>query len=137
MHQVQVDIVHAEILEGGGNAILDPVVPGIVQLSGDPDLVAGHARVANTRTDLGFVAVGQGSIDVTVALQQGVLDGLTDFIGLGLPGSQADGGDLITGVEGIGLSRKEEGVGLEIACAAECSIERGMLTWCAGWTLWR
>jgi hypothetical protein len=61
---------------------------------------------------------------VAVALQQGVLDGLADFIGLGLPGSQADGGDLVTGVEGIGLSRKEEGVGLVIACAADCSIER-------------
>jgi hypothetical protein len=34
-----------------------------------------------------LVAVGESSVDVAVALQQGVLDGLAHFIGLGLPGA--------------------------------------------------
>jgi hypothetical protein len=50
-----------------------------------------------------LVAVGESSVDVAVALQQGVLDGLAHFIGLGLPGAQTDGGDLVAGVEGVGL----------------------------------
>lgn len=109
VHQVKVDIVNAQVLEGGRNAILDPVVPGVVELGGNPDLVAGHARIANAGTNFGFVAVGQGCVNVTIALQQGVLDGHADFIGLGLPSSQADGGDLVASVEGISLSREGEG----------------------------
>lgn len=68
MHQVQIDIVNTQILERGGNALLNLVVPGVVELGGEPDLVAGHAGVANASTDLGFVAVGQGCVNVTVAL---------------------------------------------------------------------
>jgi hypothetical protein len=41
---------------------------------------------------------------VAVTLQQGILDSLTDLIGFGLPSSQTDGGDLVTGVEGVCLS---------------------------------
>jgi hypothetical protein len=50
-----------------------------------------------------FVAVGESCVDVAVARQQGVLDGLAHFIGLGLPGAQANGGDLVARVEGVGL----------------------------------
>lgn len=101
--QVQVDVVNTEVLQGGVNALLHAVVPGVVQLGGDPDLLTGNAGVLDTLADLVLVAVGEGSVDVAVALQQGDLDGLADLIGLGLPSTQANGGDLVAGVESIGL----------------------------------
>lgn len=107
MDKVQVDVVDTKILEGGFNTLLHTVVPGVVKLGGEPDLLAGHARVLDTGTDLSLVAVSKGSVNVTVALQQGVLDGNPDLIGLGLPSTQTNGGDLITGVKGVGLSVEE------------------------------
>lgn len=101
--QVEIDVVDIQVLQRGGKAILHAVVPGVVQLGGDPDLVAGNAGVLDALADLMFVAIGESSVDVAVALQQGVLDGLAHFIGLGLPGAQADGGDLVARVEGVGL----------------------------------
>ena len=68
MHQVQIDIVNTQILERLVDALRNPLVPLVVELGGEPDLVAGHARVANTSTDLGFVAVGPGGVNVAVAL---------------------------------------------------------------------
>lgn len=103
VHQVQIDIINTQILKRRLNALLNLVVPGVVKLSGKPDLFAGNAGVANTSTNFGFVAVSQGCVNVAVTLQQGVLDGLANLIGLGLPGSQTDGGDLVTGVEGVRL----------------------------------
>lgn len=108
VHQVQIDIVNTQILERGLNALLNLVVPGVIELGGKPDLFAGHARVANTSTNFGFVVVGQRCVNVAVTLQEGVLDSLADLIGLGLPSSQTDGGDLVTGVEGVCLPGKEE-----------------------------
>lgn len=58
VHQVQVDVVDAQIFEGGVDAVLDEVVPGVVQFGGDPDLVARHAGIFDAGADLGFVAVG-------------------------------------------------------------------------------
>ena len=85
------------------------MVPGVIELGGKPDLLAGHARVANTGTNFGFVTVGQRGVNVAVPLQQGVLDSLTDLIGLGLPSSQTDGGNLVTGVEGVCLPGRRGG----------------------------
>lgn len=101
VNQVEVDVIGVEVLERGINALSHALVPGVVQLGGEPDLVAGHAGVLDTGTDLGLVAVSQGSVNVAVAGEKGVLDGLADLIGLGLPCSQTDGGDLGAGVEGV------------------------------------
>ena len=40
---------------------------------------------------------------MAVALQESILDGLAHFVGLGLPGSQTNGGDLGPGVQGVCL----------------------------------
>jgi len=117
VNKVQVDVVDTEVLERGGNTLLNTVVPGVIELSGEPDLLAGHARVLDTGTDLGLVAVSKGSIDVTVALQQGILHSNPNLIGLGLPGTKANGGNLVTGVEGVSLSVEEKM--LEIGVANE------------------
>jgi hypothetical protein len=42
-------------------------VPWVVELSGDPKLVAGNTRVLDTLTDLFLIAIGESSVDVTVA----------------------------------------------------------------------
>jgi hypothetical protein len=119
VHQVQIDIVNTQILERRLNALLNLVVPGVVKLGGEPDLFAGHARVANTSTNFGFVAVGQSCVNVAVTLQQGVLYSLTDLIGLGLPSSQTNSGDLVTGVEGVCLPGRGRGDGLAMDRVSE------------------
>lgn len=58
MHQVQVNVVSTKVLQRGGNALLHAVVPGVVELGGEPDLIAGHARVADTGANLGLIAIG-------------------------------------------------------------------------------
>jgi len=103
VNQVKIDVVNTQVLEGGVNALLNTVVPGVVKLGSEPDLLAGDARVTNTSANLGLVSVGQGSVNVTVALQQGVLNSLADLVGLRLPGTKTDGGNLIAGVKSVGL----------------------------------
>lgn len=59
--QVEVDIVEAKALERRVNALGDTVVPGVVKLGGNPDLLTGNARVTDTVTNLGLVAVSQST----------------------------------------------------------------------------
>lgn len=47
-------------------------------------------------------------VDVAVAPQQSVLNGLADLIGLGLPGTQTNSRDFGTCVEGVGLPIRDE-----------------------------
>jgi hypothetical protein len=110
VHQVEVDVIGLEVLEGGINSLSDALVPGVVQLGGEPDLFAGHTGVLDTGTDLGLVAVSQSSVNVAVTGEKGVPHGHADLIGLGLPCSQTDGGDLGAGVEGVGLPIEREGL---------------------------
>lgn len=60
--QVEVDVVQAEALERRVNALRNHVVPGVVQLGGNPDLTAGDARVSDSVTDLGLVAVRKSTM---------------------------------------------------------------------------
>lgn len=57
MHQVQVDIVNSQTLERAVDAFSNPVVPGVVELGGDPDLTARNTRFLDAFTNLGFIAV--------------------------------------------------------------------------------
>lgn len=75
-------------------------MPGVVELGGQPDLLAGHARGLDALPDLLLIAVGKGGVDVAVARAQSVLNGDGDLVGLALPCTQANGGDLSPGVEG-------------------------------------
>lgn len=96
VHQVKVDVVGLKVLERRGNALFDALVPGVVELGGDPDLLTGNTRVLDTETDLVLVTVGKSSVNVTVASEESSLDGLAHLVGLGLPGTETDGGDLST-----------------------------------------
>lgn len=102
-HQVQVDIVKAERLQRRLNALFDPLVPGVVELGGNPNLFTGNTRVLDSLADLMLVSVRQCGINVSVALLQRHLDSLAHFVGLRLPGTEAHSGHLSPGVEGEGL----------------------------------
>lgn len=63
MHQVEVDIVYTQGLERGVDSLLDAVMPGVVELGGDPDLLARNTRVPNTLAYLRLVAVRKSTVD--------------------------------------------------------------------------
>lgn len=42
VHQVQINIVHVQILERTVDALCDALVPWVVELGGDPDLLPRH-----------------------------------------------------------------------------------------------
>lgn len=104
VHEVQVKVVCLQVLEGLAEALGDALVPGVVQLRRQPDLGPGHARGLDPVTDLLLVAVGKGSVDVSVTCLEGCLDGVLDLVGLGLPCSQTQSGDLGARVQGVGLT---------------------------------
>ena len=68
MDQVQVDIVQTQALERGVNALGDTLVPGVVQLGGDPDLLARNTGFADTVTNLGLIAIGESATTVNATL---------------------------------------------------------------------
>ena len=96
VHEVEVDVVNAEVLERRGDALFHTLVPGVVKLGGNPDLFTRDTRVLDTETDLSLVAVGEGSVNVTVASEESGLDGFANLVGLGLPGTETDSGSLST-----------------------------------------
>ena len=96
LHEVKVNVVGLEVLERRGDALFDALVPGVVKLGGDPDLLTRDTRVLDAETDLSLVAVGEGSVNVTVASEKSGLDGLANLVGLRLPGTQTDSGNLST-----------------------------------------
>jgi hypothetical protein len=79
-------------------------VPRVVQLGGQPDVLARHARRADALADLLLVAVGKGRVDVPVAGPQSGLNGPADLTGLGLPCPEANSRDLGARVELEGLA---------------------------------
>lgn len=105
VHQVEVEVVGLQVLEGLVEALGDALVPGVVQLRGQPDLGPGHARRLDAVADLFLVAVGEGGVDVSVAGLKSCLDSVLHLVGLGLPCSKAQGRDLGTRVQGVGLTR--------------------------------
>jgi hypothetical protein len=98
-HEVQVNVVEAKALERRGNTLLDLLVPWVVELCGDPDLLTGNAGVLDTLTDLLLVAVGKGGIDVAVTTLKSGLHSIADLTRLGLPCSETDSRDLCASVE--------------------------------------
>ena len=94
VHQVKVNVVDTERLERRLNTLFDALVPWVVELGGDPDLLTRDTRVLDTLTDLVLVAVRESSVDVAVSSEESGLDGGADLVWLGLPGSQTNLGNL-------------------------------------------
>ena len=57
VHEVEVDVVGAEVAEGRVDACRDAVVPGVVQLGGQEDFRAGDAGFFDAEADFVLVAV--------------------------------------------------------------------------------
>lgn len=104
VHEVEVDVGGIEVLERGVNGLGDVLVPVVVQLGGEPDLLTGNARGLDALADFLLVAIGIRGVDVSVAGTQSSLDGLLDLTGLGLPGAETDSGHLGARVELVGLA---------------------------------
>jgi hypothetical protein len=94
VHEVKVDVVNAEVLEGRGDALFHTLVPRVVKLGGDPNLLSRDAGVLDTLADLVLVAVCEGSVNVAVSSEESGLDGLANLVGLGLPRTQTNSGHL-------------------------------------------
>lgn len=128
VYEIEIDVVQAQALKRRVDALGNAVVPGVVELGGDPDLLTGNARVADTITNLCLIAISQGTaivsiyvplvaiwthyynsrVDVSVAPQERVLYGLANLIGLGLPGTKTNSRDLGPSVEGESLPVKQK-----------------------------
>lgn len=87
MHQIQVDVVQSEVLEGGIEPFGHALVPGIVKLGSNPDLFARYTRGTNAFSHLRFVAISQSRVDVAVTDREGVLDCFCCCVLGRLPGS--------------------------------------------------
>lgn len=86
--EVQIEVVGAELGQRQVQRLLDAVVVRAPELAGDEHLGAGDARGLDAAADLVLVAVHPRAVDVPVAgLLDGVLDGVGDFVRLGLPGA--------------------------------------------------
>ena len=57
MHKVEVDVVHLQALQRAGDALFDNMVPRVVELGGDPDLIARHPRVFDSQANFMLVSV--------------------------------------------------------------------------------
>lgn len=58
------------------------MVPSVVKLSCQPDLLAEDTAVFDSLTNFFLISVCQGSVNVPVSLLKCDLDGVTDFVGL-------------------------------------------------------
>ena len=89
MHQIEINVIGTQGLQRAVNAVLDSVMPCIVELGGEPYLRARNARCLDTGSDFGLVAVGKSSVDMAISFPESDLDGLLDFVRLRLPCSES------------------------------------------------
>lgn len=83
MHQVQVEVLQPEVLQGVFDGQLDVlrVVVQFKELGGDPKLLSGDTRGLDTLADFGLVAIGPGAaVSGSANLGEGDGDGEGDLI---------------------------------------------------------
>jgi hypothetical protein len=108
MHEVEVEVVQADLAHGGLELLQRLVVVLRLgrQLRGDVDLLARNARVVYCPSNRHLVVVGAGCVDVTVAKPQGVSDSVVALLALlEQPRAEPDLGDLVSVAEGVGLGQ--------------------------------
>lgn len=64
VHQVEIHIWGVEIFEGLVDTSSDPVMPRVVELGGQEDLISSDSGILDTLTDLSLVAVGESTARV-------------------------------------------------------------------------
>lgn len=67
VHQVEVNVGGIQVLERRIDSLGDMLVPVVVQLGGEPDLLAGNAGGLDTLANLLLVTVGICGVDVSIA----------------------------------------------------------------------
>ncbi len=95
MHEEEVDVVGAQVLEGAldrGGRLLGFVV-GVVDLRGDEQVFARDSRGLKRRPDLGLVAVHLGGVDVAVPDLEGAANRVVRVLGRDLVGAETEHGD--------------------------------------------
>jgi hypothetical protein len=98
-HQVQVNVVYAKALQGALNTFLNALVPWVVELGGNPDLLTWYTRIFDALADFFFVAIGKSSVDVAVASLECSFDSFANLARFRLPCPEANRWDLCAGVE--------------------------------------
>lgn len=61
MDQVEINVVNPQGFEGCIDAFLNAVMPGIIELGGNPNLLSRHTRISDPLADLRFIFVCKGS----------------------------------------------------------------------------
>jgi hypothetical protein len=108
--QEEVDLVETQPVEGlpEGAPRIVGTVEAVVELGGDPELLARDPGGLDRRADTFLVAVHLRRVDVPVARLEGLLDGLLRLLGWDLEDPEAELGDLPVVVEGHG---RDVGIG--------------------------
>ena len=80
MHQVQVNVVRVQRLQRRGDTLLDHVVPRIVELRGNPDLISGNTAVLDPLPNFVLIAVCECCVNVAVPSIEGCFYSTADFL---------------------------------------------------------
>lgn len=64
MDEVEVDVFDTQAFQAGGDSLLDTLVPWVIELGGDPDLLTRNTGVLDAQTDFLLVSVGEGTVDM-------------------------------------------------------------------------
>jgi hypothetical protein len=115
VHEVQVNIVEHEIFQRRVNALLDTLVPWIVELGGDPDLASWNTGVLDSETNFMLIAICErpgvcvrlilflsrlySRVNVAITRLQRNFDSFSDLVGLRLPRPETDARHLVPSVE--------------------------------------
>lgn len=79
VHEVEIDVVGSEALEGFVDGFGDAALVGVIQFCGEEELVSWDAGGLPAGSYFGFVLVGGGGVDVSVAVLQCGFNGLLDL----------------------------------------------------------
>ena len=56
-HEIEVHIVSPQVLQRGVDAFCDAMVPGVVELGGQPDFLAWNAAIFDPLTDFLLISI--------------------------------------------------------------------------------
>jgi len=99
VHKVEVKVLYSELVKRVLNGLANVVVVEFEKLRGDPNLLTGDTRELDSLSDLVFVLVTPGAVNVTVTRLESVAHGITNLTLGRLPGTETDRRDRGTRVE--------------------------------------
>lgn len=79
-------------------------MPCVIQLGRQPYFFSWDTGVSDSLPNFMLVPIGKRGIDMTISLVKSNLDRVAHFVGLTLPCAEADGWNLVAGIEGEGFS---------------------------------